>query len=308
MSKNKFPITQVQVSNKIGRSIKSPILVSDLRTMGISPKLFLDKFSPLFAELPWDFYDSRRLKLEFLKNKFPTDIENINALFADYFTGKIKLDQFNKWIDQLDKNDTAAFEKIKPWRRRSVAQFVLSKKQPRFFITRQPVPPFTQNFEESDFRSLPRVFAEAPEHHVENHLFSTFLISIYKEVLKLRPDCKVNVTVHFMSVKSTDTNPGNNSPEGAHEDGVDFIVSALVINRINVIGGETQILEKLEDGSKEIVFRHILQPGEFAFQADTGEELIYGNDLWHHVTPFSVEDISKEEGWRDIIGLDISIV
>ena len=95
--------------------------------------------------------------------------------------------------------------------------------------------------------------------------------------------------------------------EGAHEDGADFIVSALVVNRINVNGGESQILEMLADGKKEIVFKRTLAPGEFVFQADTGEELIYGNDLWHHVTPFHIADESKGEAWRDIIGFDLIV-
>ena len=307
MAKNTFPFTQVTISNKIGRSIKSPIHVSDLETLGINPKLFLDKYAPLFAELPWDPYDARRLRLEFLKNKFPKDAAAIQADFANYFTAKITLEHFNKWINQLEGKDVEAFEKIQPWRKRSVAQFALNKKQGKYFITRQPVPQFAQNLDDSDFRSLPRVFEEAPEHHIENHLFSTFLIRIYKLVQQLRPDCKATVTAHFMSVKATEAAPGDNSPEGAHEDGADFIVSALVVNRINLNGGESQILEKLEDGTKEIIFKHTLQPGEFIFQADTGEELIYGNDLWHHVTPFSIADASQGEGWRDIIGFDISL-
>ena len=308
MSKNTFPITQVQVSNNVGRSIKSPMHISNLKTLGINPKLFLEKFSPLFAELPWDPYDARRLRLEFLKSKFPKDADEIQNQFVDYYTGKIQIDQFNKWINQLDKKDVEAFEKIQPWRRRSVAQFGLSKKQKRYFIARQPVPQFAQNLDTSDFRSLPRIFEEAPEHHVENHLFTTFLIGIYKLILELHPECKATVMVHFMSVKATEAAPGDNSPEGAHEDGANYIVSALVINRINVKGGESQILEKLDNNKMEIVFKHTLQPGEFIFQADTGEEKIYGNDLWHHVTPFSIDDTSKGEGWRDIIGFDIVIM
>ena len=110
-----------------------------------------------------------------------------------------------------------------------------------------------------------------------------------------------------MSVKATSDTPGDNSPEGAHEDGAAYIVSALVINRFNVSGGETQILEKRRGGKKEIILRRILQSGEFAFQADTGEEKVFGNDLWHHVTPFHKTDKKKGDGWRDSIGLDLVI-
>jgi len=307
MKKKTFPITQRDISNDIGRIIKSPIHVSNVEKMHIKKHLFLKKFSPLFAELPWDPYDPRRFRLEFLKNKFPKEEKKIQKHFADYFTGKIELDVFQKWIDQLNENDLVEFKKIQPWRRRSVSQFVIDKKNNKHYIKREPVPQFVQGMESDDYRSLPRVFAEAPDHHVESHMFTTLLIRVYQMVQKLRPDSVVTVTAHFMSVKATEAAPGDNSPEGAHEDGADFIISALVVNRINVKGGETHILEKLEDGTKEIIFRHTLQPGEFVFQADTGEELIYGNDLWHHVTPFHIDDVSAGEGWRDIIGFDVMV-
>lgn len=307
MKKQKFPITQLHISNKVGRPIKSPIHVSNLEELHIDPELFIKTFSPFFEELPWDPYDARRLRVEFLKEKFPSDQEVIQNLFADYYTGKTKLSNFQKWIDQLLELDQIEFKKIKPWRKRSVAQFTIFKKRPKYYLSRQSVPPFVQKTDNKDFRSLQRIFQEAPDHHIENHLFGTFIIRIFQLVQKLRPECSATITVHFMSVQATKEKHGDNSPEGAHEDGADFIVSALVVNRKNIKGGETQILEKLANGTKQVVFQHTLQPGEFAFQADTGEELIYGNDLWHHVTPFTIDDPSKGEGWRNIIGLDIII-
>lgn len=177
-------------------------------------------------------------------------------------------------------------------------------------MTRQPVESFTQQVEEDDVRSWPRVFSEAPKHHVETPLLRSFLLAIAHKVQQFTPDRikEIQFVVHFMSVKATIQTAGDNSPEGAHEDGADFIVSALVINRKNLKGGESQIIEKFEDGTKEIICKRILQPGEFVFQADTGEEKIYGNDLWHHVSPFYVADETKPEGWRDIIGFDINVV
>lgn len=99
---------------------------------------------------------------------------------------------------------------------------------------------------------------------------------------------------------------GENSPEGVHEDGAQYIVSALVINRENITGAETQIYEQLGN-DRELIFNTILAPSEFAFQADTGEEHTFGNDLWHYVTPIQPIDLSKK-GIRDIIGFDIEIV
>ncbi len=140
-------------------------------------------------------------------------------------------------------------------------------------------------------------------------MFQSLLKGVFSLVQKTRPNLqKINATAHFMSVKAVAAKAGDNSPEGAHEDGADYIVSALVINRKNIIGGETQIIEQLADGKKEIICRHTLQPGQFVFQADSRDELTYGTDLWHHVTPFRLADKSQSEGWRDIIGFDINVV
>ena len=64
--------------------------------------------------------------------------------------------------------------------------------------------------------------------------------------------------------------------------------------------------KQMQDGRMIKIFERELQPGEFIFQADTGEEKHYGNDLWHYVTPFVILDPARQ-GKRDIIGLDVSI-
>jgi len=200
-------------------------------------------------------------------------------------------------------------KQILPWRRRSVCTFdILLNKEVK--IKRISTKNFEQQLEETDIRALPRVFEETEKQLVENDLFFEFLkkISIYAQ--KVTPHINIKqlkISAHFMSVKARKAIPGNNSPEGAHEDGSDFIVSALVINRQNIEGAKSQVIEKMPSGEMITIFEHTLLPGEFLFQADTGEEKHYGNDLWHYVTPFSLQN-ENEEAWRDIIGLDITIV
>ena len=303
-----LPITEKEISKNVGRTIKSPIHIGDLNGLRIDQKEFVKHFSKLFKQLSWDDYDPRRLRVEFLKETFPKEAKKINALFKKYFLGEIDLTAFAEWIDKLNKKQRTKFEAIQPWRRRSVSKFKVKHQGSGYHVERVPVPKFEQAVESKDYRSWPRVFDESPAHHVDNFLFYQFLIKVFKLVKIYQPGVKsASFTAHFMSVKSTSAKPGDNSPEGAHEDGVAYIVSALVINRKNVKGGETQILEKVSPRKKETILKYTLQPGEFAFQADTGEELTFGNDLWHHVTPFSVADKSKGEGWRDIIGFDIVV-
>ncbi|MHA7058699.1 2OG-Fe dioxygenase family protein [Aquimarina sp. M1] len=84
-------------------------------------------------------------------------------------------------------------------------------------------------------------------------------------------------------------------------------MSALVINRQNIVGAESQIYEKTDATNNELIYNKVLAPGEFIFQADTGEEFTFGNDLWHYVTSIEPEDVSKP-GIRDIIGFDMDIL
>ncbi len=311
-NKSLLPITEFSISQTLGRKIKSPILVSNLDHLGIDTNAFLKYFRSLSKDLAWDPYDVRRLQVEFLIKAFPKDKTILESRLPDFYIGKKDKRSYRKWISQLSKKKRAEFEKIQPWRRRSVSKFELKEIKRGISIKRVKVPQFAQGVASEDIRSLPRVFEEAPASHVENEFFYDFMKAIFKVVQEVRAKVnlkvsKLSMTAHFMSVKATSASPGDNSPEGAHEDGADYIVSALVYNRFNLKGGQTQVIEELKNGKKEIIFRHTLKPGEFVFQADSGDELTYGTDLWHHVSPFHIADPKRGEGWRDIIGFDINV-
>lgn len=308
-----LPIDEQMISQQLGRTIKSPIYIAKLDNVGIDQKKFIKTFSPFFAQLPWDLYDPKKVQIELLEDWFPDEKKEIHEHFKPYFLGQESFDALQSWTERLNSLQLKQLQSIEPWRRRSVSNFRIKElENGELHITRHPVPKFIQDVDDSDYRSWPRVFQEAPAEHVENKLFKQFLTVAFRTMQKARKNIgetvsKAKIVVHFMSVKSTTDHPGDNSPEGAHEDGADYIVSALVINRINIIGGESQIIEQLKNGQKDIIYSYALQPGEFIFQADSQDQHIYGTDLWHHVTPFAVDDLSKGEGWRDIIGFDINI-
>lgn len=307
-----LPITEKEISKKISRVIKSPILVSDLKALGLEQNEFLKEYAPIFEELEWDLYDVRRLQLELLLKIFPKD-EVLKARFSDYYSGKKDKRSISKWIRQLSSRQLKTFNGIQPWRRRSVAGFTISQSNSRLTVRRKRVEQFTQSVNGMDIRSLPRVFKESPDHHVNTPAFKSLLKAVFCIVQSARKKIgkkvsKIGITAHFMSVQATSSKPGDNSPEGAHEDGADYIISALVVNRQNLKGGQTQIIEQLPSGKKQIIFKHILRPGQFVFQADSRDEITYGTDLWHHVTPFYLSNPKKGEGWRDIIGFDINVL
>jgi hypothetical protein len=88
-----------------------------------------------------------------------------------------------------------------------------------------------------------------------------------------------------------------NAPEGIHQDGSDYIVSALVIERRGVVGGESIVLGP--DKRTEYL-RHTLQEGQGIFQADVG------SPLWHWATPVRpAAPSSGEEAVRNILGYDV---
>ena len=218
------PITEQDISSELGRTIKSPIRILNLQDLGINSEAFVDYFSPLFEELDWDEYDPRRLRVEYLKNAFKQEKAAIHEQFKAYFTGQVTVAVFNQWIDRLSPSQKVAFAAIQPWRRRSVAKFEIEEKGDRFYLKRVPVEAFEQAVDEADFRSWPRVFSESPTHHVEHGLFHQFIIKIFFLVRTLQPEVKrASFTAHFMSVKATAATPGDNSPEGAHEDGAAYI-------------------------------------------------------------------------------------
>ncbi len=302
----KLPITEKEISSQTNAPVFSPILCANLAYLDIDTDAFIDFFKHSFTEMPFDYYDVKRKQWELL----PGDIQtNQFEAFKDYYlNNQADFEQFANEIN-LDKTVRKDLTDIQPWRRRSVCSFDLTIGK-NIRIKRIFPEGFEQGSDETDIRSLPRVFEETKSELVENPLFFGFLRAVAQYAQKITPHvsiAKVNMTAHFMSVRARKGAPGDNSPEGAHEDGADFIVSAMVIDRANIVGGKSQVFEKMPDGELVNIFERELQAGEFLFQADTGEEKHYGNDLWHYVTPFYVKP-PAEEAWRNIIGLDLTIV
>lgn len=300
-----LPITEKEISKSTTAPVFSPILCANLDYFNIDTATFINFFKDSFIKMPFDYYDVKRKQWELM----PASLQKSHFdIFKEYYLeGKA---DFEKFADKLmlNKSTRRALSAIHPWRRRSVCSFDLSMEKD-ISINRVYPEGFKQALAERDIRSLPRVFEETNSALVENELFYNFLRKVAQYAQKITPYIKaqkMQITAHFMSVQAKKGVPGNNSPEGAHEDGADFIISALVIDRANITGGKSQVFEKVTNGELVNIFERELQPGEFLFQADTGEEKHYGNDLWHYVTPFYVEP-TAQEAWRNIIGLDIMI-
>lgn len=300
-------ITEKDISQQVNRIIKSPVRIGSLSDLGIDKEAFLAYIRPFFTNLKDDDYLVKEKQIDFLKKNFVEDADKIEALHQAYFTGEIDINSLATWIDRLGKEQKHLFERLSlTTRQRNISTFTIEADINDFKIERIYPKSFEQDVE--DFRVWERVFEEASTECVENDFFNNFLLKIFQIVKSIHPSItKLKMISHFMRTISQEEILGENSPEGIHEDGASYIVSALVINRQNIIGAESQVYEKLDSGEKELIYKKVLEPGEFIFQGDTGEEKIFGNDLWHYVTAIKAVDQSQF-GIRDIIGLDIEII
>ena len=153
---------------------------------------------------------------------------------------------------------------------------------------------FKQNVPDS--RKVLREFKLLENKYIKDE-FILKLISKLSAMTIINSNIKINkldISLHQVRQICYPNVQSHNSPEGIHQDGVDFIVSALVMNRTNIKGGESI----LYDVYKNEIYRTILYSGEGIFQED--------RKLWHFVTP--IKSIDNCVGYRDILGIDISII
>lgn len=151
---------------------------------------------------------------------------------------------------------------------------------------------FKQDVE--DFRSKTRLFTNM-EDNIINETFYNLMSQIVGLTLFSNPKIlKMNIDVHQVRLLSGLNLVSDNAPEGIHRDGADYIVSALILNKYNIMEGKSVIY----DVDKNVLDQHELELGEFLFQED--------KHLWHDITPIR----SKENyyGYRDILGFDLKII
>lgn len=300
-------ITEKDISKTIGRTIKSPIRVGSVSDLRIDQETFLHFFKPFFETLENDYYLVRGKQIAFLKTMFPEDISSIEKHHKAYFEGTVSIEVLQYWMQRLNSKQKQEFDQLSMiTRQRMIAAFDIEIWDDTFFIERSIPEGFQQDVD--DFRVWKRVFTQAPPRAVENELFDELLKKMAGLIQEIHPEIrKVQITSHFMRTITREKIKGENAPEGIHEDGAQYIMSALVVNRQNIKGAESQIYEKTRSQDKELIYSKVLAPGEFIVQADTGEEFTFGNDLWHYVTPIEPVDIAQP-GIRDIIGFDIDIL
>lgn len=146
----------------------------------------------------------------------------------------------------------------------------------------------------NDFRKEPRTFELIDVNVLSTCFFSNLIANTAFLVNKISDKKNLNISVHQVRQICYPEFNSDNSPEGIHRDGANFIISAFVINKSNVKGGKSIVYE--EDKSN-IVLSTILDKNEALFQED--------EKYWHYVNPISCKN-ENYIGIRDIFGLDIN--
>jgi hypothetical protein len=286
----------------IGRMLPYPLRLFDLKEWGIDSQRFLADMAPTFYDLEWDMYAVKLEQLRFLRFHFPEQRENVERFFNDYYNYRIPLVAVKGLVAGISSDEYNILASMRPYRRRSISRFHLAYEVKRglWSIERLFEGSFTQAVGAGDYRKQSRTFREASPAVTDHMLFRRVLLNLAEEIRSIRPEVKhLRITCHQMGLVARPQAYADNAPEGIHQDGADYIISALVIERRGVKGGVSTVYGP--DKRTEYLSATLL-PGQGIFQADRG------TDLWHDVSPVTIEDpCSQTEGVRNILGFDVMV-
>lgn len=298
----KFIKDEVSIGQELGITIDAPLRVFDLEGWGIDTEKFLNYFTDAFEGIPWDIYHFRQEQMFFLQDKLPQEEIKYTQLYEDYYAGNVEISALQHFVDMLGEEDRKEFDGILPDRKRTLSRFVMEyANKGKWYIEVKENEPFKQEVDKDDVRKVLRKFSVPRMSITHNHLLIELLEKIGTLVLSLNPNArKLDITFHTMGVVTYPGMPGTNSPEGTHQDGADYIISALVVGRHAIKGGVSTVYGP---DKKTVYLETTLMPGQGLFQADKG------TPLWHNVSSVYLdEEVDPKMGYRNIFGFDINIV
>jgi hypothetical protein len=247
---------------------KWPVHVLRLEDIGIDREAFIRDVRPSFERNKWDLYDvkNRRAALEQLGTP-------------------------------LNAAQQAAYAAIQPHRRRAMRKYTLTPRDGNQWLI-EPNDERTFSQSVTDYRSSTREF-ELIEPEISTHAdVLTLIAAVAQTVREYRPALKqIHAVLHQVMVVARPAEAASPAPEGLHQDGADYIVSALVIDRSGVSGG----VSKVREGRDSAPMLEVeLGAGEGIFQADAN------TPLWHEISPISLTP-GADAGHRMTFGIDVHV-
>ncbi len=312
-----FLTDEERIGTDIGEKVDHPIRVFTLEGIGVDQAKLIADINPTFGALQPDIYALKREHVDYLLDRFPAHREFLMDFFFHYHAGQEDLSHVLHLIRKLPAEEQREkFWANRPNRYRAVANFHITYVGRSWEIERFMQPAYKQDVVEGDVRSLPRHFEEADTQVTDHPEFRKLLKNLATLVRENWTSAnRLAINMHQVALVAYDGDPGDNSPEGIHQDGADYIVSALVFDRQGIAGAESTVYgAERDDGgfvkygprgttkpdTRRVYLKHTLQPGEGLFQADSS------SPLWHHVSKIQLLDGAKQ-GYRNIIGFDIKV-
>jgi len=271
--------------------LKSPIIVLNDDDLGIDIK----SEAKLLREYYQDSYQEDNYLLQMQKSNFLKQKSIIH-------NSDLEVNELNQIAkNKLNSQDYLKYSYIKAYRKRLIAKFTLSEQNnSNLEIIRQPIEYFLQNPSSNinDFKlsTTKRYFKELNEELVTSNLKKLLQGAYFALDKSITRRVKfIEVIVHHTIVYAFDNCDNSNAPEGIHQDGTPYIVSAFVVDKVNASGGVSYLYQ----GAQHEKFLELnLKPGQGIFQPDLNTQ------LWHSVSPIKAIDKSKT-AYRSTIGLDI---
>ena len=279
---------------------------------------FLEEFRVIFANaLDWDFYLQRQNQIKYFQRYLPDNVlsQITQAQWSDFYYGHSG-DIESTWLSHVSPAYHERYQLIRPTRLRAIAQFDLSLHGARWEVERIKARGFEQDealstsYQQDFRRERERYFKELE--YVPGSLIR-LLQGLASFIREYDSDIShLEATVHFVKIIQSprEVQVVTNSPEGIHQDGMDFVVPAFVVERENIRGGvsltyDAREVPKNKDGIPNFQgyapnMNITLQPGEGLLHRDRD------SPLWHEVTPIQLLNSSKE-GYRSSIGIDFQI-
>lgn len=271
-----------------------PVKIFSLADVNIDHNIFIENIKKHYDQYEYDEYLHRQnIITTCVKNGWLDFHNDANKIEKFYLSGDDSF--FNNLPVERDYFDTIA-----RYRKRLICFFKISHdgKTERFFPSGFNQTKAEKSENGFDFRSYPRIFKEAPDEMLDDNIIK--LLRYFSSIIsKNFSGCnEIISTIHFTIIDAIEKGDSSNSPEGIHQDGVDCIVSALVLERCNIKGGVSHVY--YPDATNKILEVE-LQPGVGLFHQDSN------SNIWHEVTKIHTE-IQGKPGYRSTIGFDFEIV
>ena len=273
----------------------APISEFSLADMGVDQDRLVSDIAPTFDSLTLDIYEKRRQEVVLLKQLCPANTALLNKFLPDYLSSKAALTDISEVISQLSSQELIELSNIGTVRFRSIAKFdVVFTNSPSPRIQRVSANGFVQQTtDKTDFRSFARYFEEASEYVTDSIEIRQILRYIAAKVRKQHPTPvhSMVVTLHQVIV-SVDSKTPFHLPDGVHQDGADYIVSAIPL----IMSGVLPPLSTVYDSQLHPMLETRLGVGQGLLHDD--------RSYWHSVSALMA---SGANGQRGTIGLDVQI-